>query len=286
VIEQNNIWSWQSQQEDTFQNIKELVTNFPILKYYDVNEEVTIQRDASEKGQGAALLQNGQPVCYASKMMTESQQRYAQIEKECLAIVFACERFDQYIYGGDNITIHSDYKPLEAIFKKPLLSAPKRLQRMLLRLQKYNIDVIYKKGRDLHIADFLSRAALPNIQITAVTPQHEIFKIQHETRVFDDLDNINFADSVNISDKSLQAIREHTTTDESLQTLRTNILNGWPEEKDRVPTAIKQYWPYRDELSAQNGVLFKGNRIIIPKSLHHERKTRVHSSHLGVESCL
>ena len=74
-------------------------------------------------------------------------------------------------------TIQSDYKPLEAIFKKPLLSTPKRLQHMLLRLQKYNIDVICKKGRDLHIADFLSRAALPNIQITAVTPQHEIFKI-------------------------------------------------------------------------------------------------------------
>lgn len=223
MTEQNNIWSWQSQQEDAFQNIKELVTNFPILKYYDVNEEVIIQYDASEKGLGAALLQNGQPVCYASKTMTETLQRYAQIEKECLAIVFA-----QYIYGGDNITIHSDYKPFEAIFKTPLLSAPKRLQRMLLRLQKYNIDVIYKKGRDLHIADFLSRAALPNIQFTAVTPQHEIFKIQHETRVFDDLDNINFADSVNISDKSLQAIREHTATDESLQTVRTNAKRKRP----------------------------------------------------------
>ena len=104
--------------------------------------------------------------------------------------------------------------------------------------------------------------------------------------MFDDLDNISLADIVNISDKSLPAVREHTATDESLQTLRTNILNGWPEEKDCVPTGIKQYWAYRDELSAQNGVLFKGNRIIIPKLLRHEMKMRVHSSHLGVKSCL
>jgi len=114
--------------------------------------------------------------------MTETQQRYAQIENECLAIVFACERFDQYIYGRDNITLHSDHKPLEAIFKKPLLSAPKRLQRMLLRLQKYNIDVVYKKGRDLHIADFLSRAALPTTKsnLTPRVADNVKEKIEHK----------------------------------------------------------------------------------------------------------
>ena len=129
-----------------------------VLKYYNVHEEVIIQCDASEVGLGATLLQNGQPIVYASCALSKTEQCYAQIEKECLAIVFACERFDHYIYVKDCITVQSDHKPLETIFKKPLLSAPKRLQRMLLRLQKYNLNVTYTRGKDLFIVDTLSRA--------------------------------------------------------------------------------------------------------------------------------
>ena len=86
--------------------------------------------------------------------MTKTEQRYAQIEKECLAIVFSCERFSQYLLGRNKITVQSDHKPLETIFKKPLFSAPKRLQRMLLRLQGYSLDVKYKQGCKMYIANF------------------------------------------------------------------------------------------------------------------------------------
>ena len=158
LTDKGALWTWQSQQEDAFQNVKRLVSHQPVLKYYNVHEEVTIQCDASEVGLGATLLQNGQPIAYASRALSKTEQCYAQIEKECLAIVFACERFDHYIYGKDCITVQSDHKPLETIFKKPLLSAPKRLQRMLLRLQKYNLNVTYTRGKDLFIADTLSRA--------------------------------------------------------------------------------------------------------------------------------
>ena len=92
------------------------------------------------------MFQKGQPVAFASRTLSQTEQRYAQIEKECLAIVFACEHFDQYIFGRDYITVQSDHKPLESIFKKSLLSAPKRLQQMLLRLQKYNLRVTYTRG--------------------------------------------------------------------------------------------------------------------------------------------
>ena len=63
-----------------------------MLKYFNVNESVVIQCDASQVGLGATLLQNDQPVAYASRSLTLTEQRYAQIEKECLAIVFACEK--------------------------------------------------------------------------------------------------------------------------------------------------------------------------------------------------
>ena len=96
---------------------------------------VIIQCDASDSGLGAALLHNGLPVAYSSRALTSDETNYAHIEKELLAIVFACEKCDQYVYGRDKVHVQSDHKPLEVIFKRPLVTAPKRLQRMLLRLQ-------------------------------------------------------------------------------------------------------------------------------------------------------
>ncbi|UYV82346.1 K02A2.6-like, partial [Cordylochernes scorpioides] len=93
-------WSWSEPQEQAFMLSKELVTQAPVLKYFDPSLPVTIQSDASDKGLGAVLLQGEQPVAYASKALTNTETRYAQIEKECLSIVFACEHFYQYIAGG------------------------------------------------------------------------------------------------------------------------------------------------------------------------------------------
>ena len=93
----NAKFTWAKQHDKAFQEIKKLVVNHPVLKYYDSNAEVTLQCDASEKGLGAVLLQNGQPVAFASKILSPTERRYAQIEKECLAIVFACQRFSQYL---------------------------------------------------------------------------------------------------------------------------------------------------------------------------------------------
>ena len=102
-------------------------------------------------------MQRGQPVAYASRSMTATEVNYAQIEKEMLAILLAVERFEQCMYGRP-VKIETDDKPLESIFRKSLLSALKRLQRMLLRLQKFDLQVSYKKGTEMYLADTLSRA--------------------------------------------------------------------------------------------------------------------------------
>ena len=125
---------WSSLHDRAFSEVKRLIRNQPVLKYYDINEEVTLQCDASEKGLGATLLQGGQPVAFASRTLSTTERRYAQIEKECLAIVFGCQKFSQYITRRAKITVESDHKPLQSIFKKSLLEAPCRLQRMMLRL--------------------------------------------------------------------------------------------------------------------------------------------------------
>ena len=85
--------------------------------------------DASCKGLCAVLLQDGHPIAYASRALSTTQQHYAQIEKEMLAVVFACTKFHDYIYGVPNVKIKSVHKPLEVILKMPLYQAPVRVQK-------------------------------------------------------------------------------------------------------------------------------------------------------------
>ena len=129
------------------------------LPFFDPSNPIQIQVDASKSGIGAILMQNRKPVSYASISLTNAQKNYAIIKKELLAVLFGCERFHQSVHGSE-VTIISDHKPLESIMKKPLSKVPARLQRMLLRLQRYNINLLYKPVRDLIFADTLSRAQL------------------------------------------------------------------------------------------------------------------------------
>ena len=97
LTQKDTVWVWGPAQQEALKNLKTAVSSTPILRYYNVNEEVTLQCDASQTGLGASLLQNGQPVAYASRALTATETRYAQIEKELLAIVFACTHFESYV---------------------------------------------------------------------------------------------------------------------------------------------------------------------------------------------
>ena len=123
------IFEWTDVQNAAWTRIQEAISTAPVLRYYDSRLSTELQCDASRTGLGAALLQKGQPVTYASRALTPVETGYAQIEKELLAVVFGMKKFRQYVYGRDAIT--SDHKPLESICAKPLMSASVRLQRML-----------------------------------------------------------------------------------------------------------------------------------------------------------
>ena len=96
-------------------------------------------------------MQNGQSVSYASTCMTETKAHYAQMEKQMLAIMFAVQRFEQCVYGRI-VKVQTDHKPLETTFKKSLISAPMKFQRMLSRLQMFDPEVSYKKGTEMVFA--------------------------------------------------------------------------------------------------------------------------------------
>ena len=99
------------------------------------------------------------------RALTQAEQRYSQIEKELLAQVFGLENNHQYVYGR-KVIIYTDHKPLVSISSKPLASAPKRLQRLLLRLQQYDAEIRYRPGREMYLADTLSRAKSPSTSMS------------------------------------------------------------------------------------------------------------------------
>ena len=187
-------WRWSEEQEDALERVKQAVTSAPVLRYFDSSLPVEGQGDASSNGIGFVLMQNGQPVSYSSRALTVNEKKYSQIEKELLAQVFGVERNHQLVYGR-KIVLWSDHKPLETISKKPLATAPKRLQRLLLRLQQYDFEIRYKPGPEMYLSDTLSRAYLPTTDRSPAEKEVErihgidflpisepqLVEIQHET---------------------------------------------------------------------------------------------------------
>ncbi|XP_015759420.1 PREDICTED: uncharacterized protein LOC107338702 [Acropora digitifera] len=134
----------------------------------------------------------------------DTERNYAQIEKELLAIVFGAEKFNQYTYGR-KVFVESDHKPLEVIYQKPLVAAPNRLQRMLLRLQKYDLEIYFKPGQHMYLADTLSRALLSR--------DDKVLSIQKE------IEEIRMVDFLPIHSASLENIRRESLKDSSIQAL-------------------------------------------------------------------
>ena len=136
MLKQDAAFAWDEVANASFQKIKDLIAKSATkpLQYYDQRKPVTVQADASQRELGACLLQEGEPIAYASKSLTDTETRYTNIERALIAIVFACQRFNTYVLGRP-FTVESDHKPLEMIHQKSLASAPPILQRMLLQLQ-------------------------------------------------------------------------------------------------------------------------------------------------------
>ena len=264
LVKKGNTFEWTPSHQKAFETIKTKISEKTTLAYYDPAKEIVLQVDASMKGLGATLLQEGKPIAFASKALTDTESRYANIERELLAVVYGCERFHTYLYG-QSFVAETDHKPLESIQLKHLTSAPPRLQRMLLRLQPYDITIRYRPGSQMQIADALSRlspeetAPIPdlNVQVHEVCPQ--------------------------FSSDYLQTIRTETAKDPELVSLKEVVYTGWPTAVKELPSLLRPYWTFREEISIEDSLLFKGHRIIIPRSLQSEILTKLHASHQGME---
>ena len=157
--------------------------------------------DASKTGLGAVLLQEGQPVVYASRTLTDTERRYSNIERELLGVVFGLERLHHYTFGKP-IMVETDHQPLTSIWKKTIAISSPRLQRLLLRLAQYDVHIEYLRGKENVIADALSRVTSDQNR------QHRLHRQSQQHRK--DTSTSDHTNSTSQSGKTAGTERGHT----------------------------------------------------------------------------
>lgn len=265
LLKSHVIFSWTEAHSKCVQKIKDLIAETTVLTPFDDKKQIVIQTDASRDGLGCCLLQDNKPVIFSSRSLSDTEKRYSQIEKELLAITFACKKYHFYIYGRSNVIIKSDHKPLIPLVEKEIHKIPSsKLQRMRITLLKYDLKLEYIPGKFLYLADYLSRDFLET-------------KNEEEDKTF-----IETVLSLDISDQKLEIFKTETLKDPVLGNLIEFCLNGWPKDKTKLKDDLKYYFKFRNEIFLENGVLFYNERIMVPKSLKIDMLNQLHESHMGI----
>ncbi len=233
-----------------------------ILALYDSLAETNISSDASSFSLGAVFLQNSgtsqwRPVAFASSSLTDTEHRYAQIEKEALATVWACEQFQDYILGKW-VLIETDHKPLVPFLNtKHLDNLPPRILRFRLRLARFSYTMEHVPGKLLYTVDALSRAiALDEDRSFQQEMEHWVHTI---------------VQSLPASPQQLKQYCEAQAHDPVCLELMKNCRVGWPAKSH-----LKAYWEtswrkYTKVIRASKGVVLEhrtlfGGQASLPRS--------------------
>ncbi|KAM7281966.1 uncharacterized protein ISCGN_002124 [Ixodes scapularis] len=267
---------WDHPQQKAFTKWKEILSTCPVLGIYDANKRSIVSADASSYGLGAVLRQEQEDgsyrvIAYASRTLTETEKRYAQIEKEGLALTWAFEKFRDYIVGT-HFVLETDHKPLISLFgSKSLDDLTPRLQRLRMRLMRYSFEVVHVPGKELQAADSLSRSPLPQRQDREMQEEIDCFIRHIET-------------SLPATQTSLQWITAEQNKDPVCQRLASYSHKGWPNRRG-LGTDLKEYYEYRHHIAVQNSLLMNGSRIVVPESCRPHILQQLHEGHMGIGKC-
>jgi len=207
--------------------------------------------------------------------MTNTERRYVEIEKEALAITWACEKFSSYIIGN-HILLETDHKPFVPLLTyKHLENLPPRVLRFRLWLMRFDYNIVHVAGKYLYTADLLSRVPRrASADAQSVSQQEDIeYYIQSVTSYLP------------ASNKCLQIYRQGQAEDPTIKHVISCCQSGWPRYST-LQENLKPFWPFRGELSLYNGLLLYGSRLVVPVKLRAETLYKIHHGHQGINRCL
>ncbi|XP_062709384.1 uncharacterized protein K02A2.6-like isoform X1 [Aedes albopictus] len=209
--------------------------------------------------------------------------KYPPIEKEALGIVWAVERFRIYLIGI-TFELETDHRPLETVFtrtSRPTL----RIERWLLRLQAFTFNVVYRKG-SANLADCLSRLA-SHVDDVSWNEESEVFirRIAVETlAVLNDDRDDDFDENSEVEIKAIQEaaaiditeVVKETKSDEELSAVQKAIMTH-----DWGNSVVKPYVAFQNELSYINGLVMRGSKLVVPRTLRSRMCQLAHEGHPG-----
>ena len=270
LLMSSQTWSWGKSQEQAFSKAKELLSSAPLLTHYDPEKPLVLSCDASPYGVGAVLShrmedQTEQPVAYASRTLSPAEQKYAQLDKEALSIIFGVKHFHQYLYGR-KFTILSDHKPLQYLLgatRGVPAMASARIQRWALTLSAYHYEICYKPGADHGNADGLSRLPVSNHVTTVPVPGDMLLLFQ----------------TLQSTPVRADQIRQWTDTDPVLSRVRRNVLSSWVNSDD---PDLQPYQSRATGLSVQDGCVLWGSRVVVPEKGRKAVMSLLHEGHPGI----
>ncbi|KAL6475040.1 hypothetical protein MHYP_G00160800 [Metynnis hypsauchen] len=254
LLSEKNEWSWEKPQIEAFQRLKYELSSPNVLGQYSPTAETCVSADASSFGLGGVLSQQQEdgtwrPTVFISRGLTEAEKHYAQIEKEALAVTWACERLSPYLLGLQ-FKIETDHKPLVPLLSsKALDELPPRVLRFRLRLLKFTYDIVHVPGKCLITADALSRASVKH------TLTQEGKDNEADVKVF--LDAV--VQSLPATEARLKVIQEKQKTDPICAKLIQYCQTAWPERHALHPD-LGPYWPERENLSMAGELLLREHR--------------------------
>ena len=290
LLKPRNAWLWTTVHTTAFEKVKKALVAPPILDYYNPARRTVLETDASRLGGlGFCLRQQDEHgrwrlIQCGSRFLTDVETRYAVIELELLALVWACKKTDIYIKGMQTFEVLLDHRPLIPVLNKKTLAEIEnpRLQRLREKLVPYNFIASWRQGKLHSIPDALSRAPVDQPTDDDEEAEHDVnIRIQH---VISSMTSTSDEDGISpFKDAALDEVRAAVNTDPEMIALKNVITLGFPDHRNQLDPLLQPYWGCRDRLTIDDGLILCGQRLVIPQLLRRTTLDRLHSSHQGIE---
>ena len=236
LLSSRNEWTWNDGHDTAFQDVKTALTSSETLSTYDPSLETVLSADTSSFGLGAVLQQRHDDVlhlvAYISRALTVTETNYTQIEKEALAITWACEWFHQYLTGL-HFNVETDHKPLvPLLYTKALDQLPAIVQRFRLRMMRFDYSITHVPRVELKIADVLSRSP-----VSSTFAEDDNF--QNKVNAYVDM----LVQNLPVTERRLQEILTVQDTDPTCSQLKSYCQNGWPH-RSKIAGSLKPFFQF------------------------------------------